>query len=98
MVVLGQAVCPLSGVRRCPLLGGSKCTIYIVRSIRGGGGTRFVRCLEVVRFSECVPLSFQGPLCHINICIVLYCRERNKIIMFSVKSDRPNLAHKKYNA
>ena len=39
--------CPEYG--GCPLVGGSKCTIYMVRSI---GGTGFVRCLEVVCFSE----------------------------------------------
>ena len=48
-VNLGQRLCPLSGVERCPLLGGCKCTIVIARSI---GGTPFGRCLEVVRFSE----------------------------------------------
>ena len=32
-----------------PLLGGSKCTSSMGKSI---GGVRFVRCKEVVRFSE----------------------------------------------
>ena len=32
-----------------PLLGGSKCTSSTRKSI---GGVRFVRCTEVVRFSE----------------------------------------------
>ena len=40
---------PLSGVERCPLLGGSKCTISIGRAI---GGMEFVRCTEVIRLSE----------------------------------------------
>ena len=42
--------CPLGGqVERCLLLGGSKCTISIGRTI---GGMEFVRCKEVVRLSE----------------------------------------------
>ena len=41
--------CPLSGVERCPLLGGSKCTISIGRAI---GSMDFIRCTEVVRLSE----------------------------------------------
>ena len=48
----GRSQCPLSGgcpLLGRPLLGGSKCTIYMVRSI---GGRAFVRCTEVVRFSE----------------------------------------------
>ena len=45
----GQAGCPLSGVERCPLLGGSECTICMGRAI---GDTVFVRCTEVVRLSE----------------------------------------------
>ena len=52
-----QGQCPLFGVERCPLLGGSKYTIYIGRSI---GGTGFVRCTEVVRFSE-------GPLLEVSL-------------------------------
>ena len=44
-----HAGCPLSGVERCPLLGGSKCTVSIGRAI---GGMEFVRCTEVVRLSE----------------------------------------------
>ena len=38
-----------SGVERCPLLGGSKCTISIGRAI---GGMEFVCCTEVVRLLE----------------------------------------------
>ena len=54
----GQGQCPLFGVERCPLLGGSKCTIYnMVRSIGGAG---FVRCMEVVHFSE-------GPLLEVSL-------------------------------
>ena len=49
-VLWWHALCPLSGVERCPLLGGSKCIIYMAKSI---GGTGFVRCIEVVRSSEC---------------------------------------------
>ena len=45
----GHAGCPLSRVERCPLLGGSKCTISIERAIEG---MEFVRCTEVVRLSE----------------------------------------------
>ena len=45
----GHAGCPLSRVERCPLLGGSKCTISIGRAI---GGMEFVHCTEVVRLSE----------------------------------------------
>ena len=48
-VLWGHAGCPLSEVERCPLLGGSKCTISIRRAI---GGMEFVRCTEVVCFSE----------------------------------------------
>ena len=47
--LLGYAGCLLSGVERCPLLGGSKCTISIGRAI---GGMEFVRCTVVVRLSE----------------------------------------------
>ena len=53
----GQGQCPLFGVERCLLLGGSKCTIYMVRSIGGAG---FVRCMEVVHFSE-------GPLLEVSL-------------------------------
>ena len=53
----GQGQCPLFGVERCPFLRGSKCTIYMGRSI---GGTGFVRCTEVVRFSE-------GPLLEVSL-------------------------------
>ena len=52
------AGCPLSGVERCPLLGGSKCTISIGRAI---GGMEFVRCTEVVRLSE-------SPLLEVSLC------------------------------
>ena len=38
-----------SGVERCALLGDSKCTISIGGAI---GGMKFVRCSEVVCFSE----------------------------------------------
>ena len=55
--LFGVERCPLFGVERCPFLGGSKCTIYMVRSI---GGTGFVRCTEVVRFSE-------GPLLEVSL-------------------------------
>ena len=48
-VLWGHAGCPLSGVERCPLLGGFKCTISIGRTI---GGMEFVRCTEVARLSE----------------------------------------------
>ena len=48
-IVWGHAGCPLSGVEKCPLLRGSKCTISIGRAIRGMG---FVRCTEVVHFLE----------------------------------------------
>ena len=48
-VSLGHGRCPLFGVERCPLLGGSECISVIVKSIRG---KCFVRCIEVVRFSE----------------------------------------------
>ena len=48
-VLWGRAGCPLSGVERYPLLGGSKCTISMGRAI---GGMKFVRRTEVVRLSE----------------------------------------------
>ena len=50
----GHTGCPLSGVERCPLLGGSKCTISIGRAI---GGMEFVHCTEVVRLSESLLLE-----------------------------------------
>ena len=59
----GRSQCPLSGgcpLLGRPLLGGSKCTIYMVRSI---GGRAFVRCTEVVRFSE-------SPLLEVSLYIV----------------------------
>ena len=40
-VLWGHSGCPLSRVERCPLLGGSKCTISIGRAI---GGMEFVHC------------------------------------------------------
>ena len=48
-VLWGRAGCLLSGVERCLLLGGSKCTISMGRAI---GGMEFVRCTEVVCPSE----------------------------------------------
>ena len=48
-VLWGHAGCPLSGVERFPLVGGSTCTISIGRAI---GGMEFVHCTEVVRLSE----------------------------------------------
>ena len=48
-VLWGHAGCPLSGVERCLLLRGSKCTISIGRAI---GVMEFVRCTEVVCLSE----------------------------------------------
>ena len=48
-VLWGRAGCLLSGIERCPLLGGSKCTISIGRAIRG---MEFVHCTEVVCLSE----------------------------------------------
>ena len=53
----GHGQCPLSGVERCPLLGGSKYTVSMVKSI---GGIELVRCTEVVRFSE-------GPLLEVSL-------------------------------
>ena len=48
-VLWGHTGCPLSGVERCLLLGGSKCNISIGRAI---GGMEFIRCIEVVCLSE----------------------------------------------
>ena len=48
-VLWGHAGCPLFGVERCPLLGGSKYTISIGIAI---GGMGFVRCTEIVHFSD----------------------------------------------
>ena len=56
----GHTGCPLSGVERYPLLGGSKCTISIGRAI---GGMEFVRCTEVIRLSE-------SPLLEVSLYIV----------------------------
>ena len=47
-VLWGHAGCPLSRVERCPLLGGSKCTISIGKTI---GSMEFVCCTEVVRLT-----------------------------------------------
>ena len=44
-----QASCPLSGIRKCPVLGGCICITAIGISICA---TDFVRCREVVCFSE----------------------------------------------
>ena len=52
--LLGHTGCQLSEVERCPLLGGSKCTISIGRAI---GVMEFVRCTEVVRLSESLLLE-----------------------------------------
>ena len=54
--------CPLSGIEKHPLLGGYLCISTIVISIRN---TAFVRCREVVRFSE-------GPLLEVRLYIVMY--------------------------
>ena len=48
-VLWGHAGCLLSGVERCQLFGGSKCTISIGRAI---GGMEFVCCIEVVHLPE----------------------------------------------
>ena len=49
--------CLLSGIKKCPLLGGYLCISTIVISIHN---TAFVRCREVVRFSE-------GPLWEVRL-------------------------------
>ena len=49
--------CPLSGIRKRPLLGGCECITSKVISIRIMGS---VRCREVVRFSE-------GPLWEVRL-------------------------------
>ena len=49
--------CPLSGIKKRPPLGGYLCISTIVISIRN---TAFVRCREVVRFSE-------GPLWEVRL-------------------------------
>ena len=59
----GHAGCLLSGVERCPLLGGSKCTISMGKAI---GGMEFVRCTEVVHLSES-PLLEVSPYMYIYI-------------------------------
>ena len=75
----GRGQCPLFRVEKCPLLGGSKCTIYMVRSI---GGTGFVRCTEVVRFSE-GPLLEVSLYIHANTCkfpvLILICLDMNNV-------------------
>ena len=48
-VLWGHAGCLLSGVERCLLLRGSKCTISIGRAIEG---MEFVCCTEVAYLSE----------------------------------------------
>ena len=48
-VLWGHTGRPLSRVERCPLLGGSNCTISMGRAI---GGMEFVRYTEVVSLSE----------------------------------------------
>ena len=70
----GQGQCPLFRVERCPLLGGSNCTIYMVRSI---GGTGFVRCREVVRFSD-------GPLLEVSLYYYAVLSEHTSSVMGSV--------------
>ena len=59
-VLWGHAGCSLPEVERCPLLGGSKCTISIGRAI---GGVKFVCCTEVVRLSE-------SPLLEVSLYLV----------------------------
>ena len=59
-VLWGHAGCLLSGVQRCPLLGGSKCTISIGRAI---GNMEFVRYAEVVCLSE-------SPLLEVSLYVV----------------------------
>ena len=49
-VVLGQAVCLLSGVERLSAIRRFK--MYYLYGIRSIGGTGFVHCTEVVRFLE----------------------------------------------
>ena len=66
-VLWGRAGCPLSGVERCPLLGGSKYTISMGRSI---GGMVFVRFTEIVRLSE-------SPLLEVS----LYAEERTLVTL-----------------
>ena len=58
----GEFGCPLSGVERCPLLRGSKCTISIGKAI---GGMEFVRCTEVVRLSE-------SPLLEVSLYMTVH--------------------------
>ena len=61
-VLWGRAGCLLPGVERCPLLGGSKCTISMGKAI---GGMEFVRCTEVVRLSE-------SPLLEVSLyCVIV---------------------------
>ena len=68
----GWAGCLLSGVERCPLLGGSKCTISMGRVIRG---MEFVRCTEMsasrrVRYKRfhCTPTTHNYQV--LDICII----------------------------
>ena len=60
-VLWGHSGCLLSGVERCPLLGGSKCTISIGRAI---GDMEFVRCTEVVCLLE-------SPLLEVSLYIIV---------------------------
>ena len=53
-VLWGHTGCRLSGVERCPLLGGSKCTISMGRAIRG---MEFVHCTEVVHLTGSLSLE-----------------------------------------
>ena len=59
-VLWGYAGCLLSKVERCPLLGGSKCTISIGRAIRG---MEFVCCTKVICLSE-------SPLLEVSLYII----------------------------
>ena len=61
-VLWGRAGCPLSGVKRCPLLGGSKCIISMGRAIKG---MEFVCCTEVVHLSE-------SPLLEVSLYTCVY--------------------------
>ena len=60
--------CPLSGIRKRPLLGGCECITSKVISIRIMGS---VRCREVVRFSE-------GPLWEVRLYYNSYISSYNK--------------------
>ena len=60
-----RASCPLSGIGKCPLLGGCKYITAIGISIRA---TDFDRCREVVRFSE-------GPLWEVRLYMHYFSKE-----------------------